>query len=56
MSRHKHFLSKCCVPFLLWLFSQQPLFGAEQHGAVQAETGSPSANDSKVQSGSGGFA
>jgi hypothetical protein len=46
----KVFLPKLFVPFFLFL-SQQPLFGAEPHGAVQVEPASPSENDSDVQSG-----
>ena len=48
MLRQKYFLSKCRVPFLLLLFAQQPLFGAETHGAVQAETASPGWQATKV--------
>jgi len=43
MSRQKYFLPKLFVPFFLFL-SQQPLFGAEPNGAVQAETSESAAS------------
>jgi hypothetical protein len=49
MSQQKYFLSNFFAPIFFLLLSQ-PLFGAEPHGAVQAEA-SPSGNDTKDQSG-----